>query len=155
MPPDNAVTQDLDRRGIPYQLHLHEGEVRSLEQAAAERGLRPDQIVRTLLFRLESGKLVVVLMPGADQVSWPKLRRHLGVSRIRTARGEEVEAATGYEPGAVSPFGLPPGFTLLADRRLRDLKRISVGAGLPNAGIMLASEDLLRALRPELGDFTS
>ena len=93
-------------------------------------------------------------MSGPRKVSWPKLRRHLGVSRLTTAAAEDVEGVTGYPPGTVSPFGLLRPLRLLADRRLTHQARVSIGAGIPNAGVVLQTEDLLRTLQPELGDFS-
>ncbi len=151
--PSTPVTLALDGLGISYRMHLHEKPVHSLEQAAEERGLDPSQIVRSLLFRLEDGSYVLVLMAGPGQVSWPKLRRHLGVRRIASATAEEVQQVTGYEPGAVSPFGLPRPLRLLADRSLLAPEVLSLGAGIRNAGVILQRDDLLRALTPEIGDF--
>jgi len=147
------VTRALDDLGISYQIHIHERPLRSLEQAAEERGLEPDQIVRSLLFRLEDGAFVLVLMPGGEKVNWTKLRRHLGVSRMATATSEEVREVTGYETGAVSPFGLPHPLRLLADRRIMVHDEISIGVGVRNAGVILKRQDLLDALEPEMGDF--
>ena len=134
-------------------MHIHERPLRSLEQAAEERGLEPDQIVRSLLFRLEDGTFVLVLVPGVDKVNWAKLRKHLGVSRMTTATSEEVREVTGYETGAVSPFGLPLSLRLLADRRIMAYDEISIGAGIRNAGVILKRQDLLDALDPEIGNF--
>ena len=149
------ATRHLDRLGIPYQVHVHAGPVRSLEQAAAERGLAPEQIVRSLVFRLENGEFVLVLMPGGRQVSWLKLRRGLGISRITTASREQVLASTGYLPGAVSPFGLATPLRILADSCLLTQDPLSLGAGAPNAGLILARRDLLDNLRPQLLDLCS
>ena len=151
--PSTPVTLALDGLGISYRMHLHQRPVQSLEQAAEERGLDPSQIVRSLLFRLEDGSYMLVLMAGPGQVSWPKLRRHLGVRRIASATAEEVQQATGYEPGAVSPFGLAHPLRLLADRSVLAPEDLSVGAGIRNAGVILQRDDLLRALTPEIGDF--
>lgn len=148
-----SVTRVLDSLDIPYQLHVHEKPLRSLEQAARERGLAPAQIVRTLVFRLEDSEFILVLMPGPGKVAWPKLRRHLEVSRLTTADAEEVLQITGYETGAVSPFGLPKPLRILADSRIMDYDVLSLGAGIRNAGIILKRDDLLRALTPEMGDF--
>lgn len=148
------VTTALEALGVSYRLHLHAHPVLSLEQAARERGMTTEQIVRSLLFRLEGGEFVMVLMPGPAKVSWPKLRRHLGVTRLTTAAADEVETVTGYPPGAVSPYGLPHRMRLLADRRLAELSTISIGAGIRSAGVLLQTQDLLRTLEPELGDFT-
>jgi|APFre7841882724_1041349.scaffolds.fasta_scaffold07199_3 Cys-tRNA(Pro) deacylase len=142
------ATRALDQLGIPYQVHVHAGPLHSLEQAAAERGLAPEQLVRTLLFRLEDGEFLLVLMPGARQVSWPKLRQHLGVSRITTANREQVVSVTGYPPGMVSPFGLPRRLRILADSGILVHERLSLGAGAPNAGLILARDDLLAVVQP-------
>ena len=147
------VTRALDGLGISYQLHVHDRPLRSLEQAAEERGLEPDQIVRSLLFRLEDGSYVLVLMPGVEKVDWAKLRRYLGVSRMTTATPEEVRNVTGYETGAVSPFGLLQPLRVMVDRRILVHDEISIGAGIRNAGVILKRQDLLDALEPEMGDF--
>jgi Cys-tRNA(Pro)/Cys-tRNA(Cys) deacylase len=150
---ETPVTLALDRLGIEYQLHVHETPLRSLEQAAHERGLEPEQIVRSLLFRLEDGSYTLVLMPGPEQVAWPKLRHFLGVSRLTTATKDEVETVTGFPPGAVSPFGLAQPMRILADERLNLQETISFGAGIRNAGIIMARCDLTNALELEWGDF--
>ncbi|MCJ7678382.1 MAG: YbaK/EbsC family protein, partial [Anaerolineales bacterium] len=101
------VTRALEALEVPHQLYLHPAPVRSLEQAARERGLAPGQIVRSLVFRLEDGSFVMVLVAGPARVSWPRLRSHLRVSRLTTATPAEVLQVTGYAPGTVSPYGVP------------------------------------------------
>jgi prolyl-tRNA editing enzyme YbaK/EbsC (Cys-tRNA(Pro) deacylase) len=64
-----------------------------------------------------------------------------------------VRRVTGYEPGAVSPFGLLSPLRILADRGLLAHAVISIGAGIRNAGVILQRTDLVRALQPEMGDF--
>ena len=96
----------------------------------------------------------MVLVAGPARVSWPRLRRYLQISRLTTASPDEVLQVTGYRPGSVSPFGLPQPLRLLADRSLLDSDMLSLGAGVPNAGVILAREDLLRTLSPEIVDFT-
>ena len=151
--PSTPVTRALDAAGVAYTLHLHDHPVTSLEQAASERGLRPGQIVRSLVFRSQDGTYLIVLALGPRQVSWPKLRRHLGVSRLTTATPEEVLRVTGYPPGAVSPLGLATPVRILADQALSEEEIVSIGAGVRDAGVVLRTEDLLRLFQPELGDF--
>jgi len=152
--PSTPVTQALEALGVRYRLFVHAGPVRSLEQAARERGLAPGQIVRSLLFRLEDGGFILVLVSGPARVSWPRLRRLLGVSRLTTATPEEVLEVTGYEPGAVSPFGLNRELRLLADRGLLAHDTLSIGAGIRHAGVLLARDDLARSLTLEWADVT-
>jgi Cys-tRNA(Pro) deacylase len=147
------VTIALDELGIEYQLHVHQNQVRSLEQAARERRLEPEQIVRSLVFRCERKEYIMILMPGPKKVNWPKLRRHLGISRITTATADQVVEMTGYELGAVSPLGLPSPLKVLADRSILNLEIISLGAGIRNAGVIMKRVDLLRVIDVELGEF--
>jgi Cys-tRNA(Pro)/Cys-tRNA(Cys) deacylase len=153
MTPSTPVTDALDQLAIEYRLFLHSEPVHSLQQAAEERGILPDQIVRSLVFRLEEGSFLLVLAGGPSNISWPKLRRYLGVKRMTTATAEEVVRVTGFVPGAVSPFGLSQNMRTLADESVLTHKHISLGAGIRNAGIMMKSRDLLKFLKLEVGDF--
>jgi len=149
------VTRELDAREVPYRLFSHPGPIHSLEQAARERGQRPDQVVRSLLFRLSTGEFVLVLAAGPAQVSWPALRTYLGVSRITTATKQEVIEHTGYESGAVSPFGLPGPSSgtsnrirILADESVFTDQEVSIGSGVRFSTVILHSS----ALRQVLGE---
>ena len=94
----------------------------------------------------------LALIPGPSQVDWAKLRHFLGVSRVTTADADEVRNVTGYEPGAVSPFGLPTKLRILADPCIKQQKVISLGAGIRNAWVILKREDLERVLKLEWVD---
>jgi Cys-tRNA(Pro) deacylase len=146
------VTRTLDTLSIPYRYFHHPAPPRTLEQAAEERGQRPEQIVRSILFRLSGGEFVMVLMPGPAQISWTALRRHLGVRRVTTAKPEEVLAVTGYETGAVSPFGLPRPVRVLVDKGVCRQDEISIGAGVRGATVIMRRADLMRALEAALGE---
>ena len=149
------VTRALDQKGIPYRLFRHPGQVHSLEQAAADRGQRPEQVIRSLLFRLAKDEYAMVLVAGPAQVSWPALRKYLDQSRLTTASEEEVLSVTGYPRGAVSPLGLPSPVRILVDRGVLAEEEISIGSGVRNVTVILRRADLLKAIEPiEVGDFT-
>src|SRR3990172_2360417 len=150
------VTRALEAKGIPYRVFRHPGPVTSLEQAARERGQRPDQVVRSILFRLAQDEFVMVLVSGPDQVSWSALRRYLGRSRLSMASQEEVLAATGYSLGAVSPFGLPAPMRILVDESILDEEEISIGSGERGVTVIVRSKDFFAALdHSEIGQFKS
>ena len=156
MTESTPVTQALDRKGVPYRLFRHPGEVHSLEQAAVERGQRPEQVVRSLLFRLAKNEYAMVLVAGPAQVSWPSLRKYLDQSRLTTASEEEVLSINGYPRGAVSPLGLPSPVRILVDRSVLAEEEISIGSGVRNVTVILRRADLLKAIEPvEVGNFTA
>lgn len=146
------VTQTLDQAGIPYRFFRHPGQVQSLEQAAAERGQQPEQVIRSIVFRVEEDEYVMALAAGPEQISWPALRRYLGLSRLTMANPQEVLQATGYPTGAVSPFGLPQPMRTLVDPGVLRPAEVSIGAGVRNATVILQQENLQRALRLLLGE---
>jgi Cys-tRNA(Pro)/Cys-tRNA(Cys) deacylase len=140
------VTQALDRLGIPYRFFRHAQPVSSLAQAARERGQRPEQIIRSILFRLAEDDYVMVLVAGAQQVDWPTLRRYLGITRMTMASEDEVLAVTGYPLGAVSPFGLSHPLRILADESIFVEGEVSIGSGVRYSTVILSQKDLRRAL---------
>lgn len=145
LPPVSVALTALD---IPHRVFRHPGPVRSVEQAAAERGQQPEQVVRSILFRLGEGNYRMVLVAGPAQISWPTLRRHLGVSRVTMATPDEVLAVTGYPIGAVSPFGIAQPLPILVDENVFAPAEVSIGSGERGVTVILAAE----ALRQALGD---
>ncbi|MGW8249924.1 MAG: aminoacyl-tRNA deacylase, partial [Anaerolineales bacterium] len=145
------------QKNIPFRVFRHPGPIHSLEQAAAERQQSPDQVVRSILFRIGQGDYLIVLMAGPSQVSWPALRSYLGLSRLTMASKEEVLQVTGYETGAVSPFGLPAPLRILVDKGVLAQQEISIGSGERGTTVIMKTEDMLRALEggAEFGEFSA
>jgi Cys-tRNA(Pro)/Cys-tRNA(Cys) deacylase len=141
-----SVTRALDSLNIPYHTFQHLAPVESLEQAARERGQSPDQVVRSIVFRLSQDEYVMVLMAGTAQVNWGALRKFLKVSRVTMAKEDELRAVTRYEIGAVSPFGLPQPMRVIADPNVFAPQEISIGSGVRGITVILTSEDLKKAL---------
>ncbi len=151
LPGMSPIGRILTEMHIPHREYTHPGEIRSLEQAASERGQRPTQVVRSLLFRVGKGSFVMVLVAGPAQVSWRLLRRYLGQSRLTTASRDEVLAITGYEVGAVAPFGLTSSVDILIDESVLREEEVSIGSGIRGTTVFVATKDLLRGL----GKFSS
>ncbi|HSB66375.1 MAG TPA: YbaK/EbsC family protein, partial [Anaerolineales bacterium] len=140
------VTHYLDSAGVAYRVFVHPGPVDSLEQAARERGQDPEQVVRSIVFRLTDSQFVMVLVAGAQQISWPRLREYLGVSRMTMATAEEILEHTHYPTGAVSPFGLPEPMRILVDESVFEVEEVSIGSGKRFTTVILGIKDLKRAL---------
>lgn len=148
------VTKALDELDIPYRFFRHPGKVASLEQAAQERGQYPEQIIRSLVFRLAKGSYVMVLVAGPSQISWPGLRAYLGQSRLTMADEAEVVSVTGYPLGAVSPFGLAKAMRILVDQSVVQEGEVSIGSGERHTTVILKGPDLMKALgQVEVGQF--
>jgi Cys-tRNA(Pro) deacylase len=149
------VAQFLTNQAVSFKLFQHTGQVTSLEQAALERGHLPNQVVRSIVFRLAEDQYVMVLVAGPAQISWPKLRAYLGQSRITMASEEQVLGSTGYKVGAVSPLGLPGPMRILADENVFIPQEISIGSGERGKAVIIKSADLHRCIGSiEISKFT-
>lgn len=152
--PPPPVSAALSALRIPHRTFVHSDSVRSLEQAAAERGQRPAQVVRSIVFRLGAERFAMVLVAGPDQIGWKTLRQRTGQSRLSMASEAEVLAVTGYRLGAVAPFGLPSPVQIYIDTSVLAESEISIGSGRRGTAIVLTSADLARALPDAVvGDF--
>jgi Cys-tRNA(Pro)/Cys-tRNA(Cys) deacylase len=140
------VGLELQSRGIPCTEFTHAGPVRSLEQAAEERNQRPEQVVRSILFRLAQDSYLMVAVAGPRQIDWKALRQAVGQSRMTMASPDEVLQVTGYEIGAVAPFGLPTPMRIMLDESVLREDVVSLGSGVRGTAVVLSTADLRRAL---------
>lgn len=149
MSESSPVSLELEKLGIPHRIFTHPGPIRSLEQAAHERGQRPEQVVRSILFRTGEDQYLMALVAGPDQISWKALRAYIGQSRVTMASEVEVLEVTGYPVGAVSPLGTVRQLRVLVDASVLAEEQVSIGSGVRGTTIILNSE----ALKSALGDF--
>src|SRR5918995_5310101 len=143
----------LRASGIPHEVTRH-GRVRSLEEAAAARGVAPRDIVKTLVVRRGEGDFLFVLVPGDREISWPKLRALLGVSRLSMPNKDVAFEVTGYERGTITPFGSFHRWPVVADSRLSEPGLVSIGGGAHGVGATVDAVDLTTALDATVADVT-
>lgn len=142
----------LDDLGIEYAVTRH-GRVGSLAEAAEARGVEPRDIVKTLVVRRAEDDYVLVLVPGDREISWPKLRAHLGVSRLSMPDAALAKDATGYERGTITPFGATHTWPVIADVSIMG-RSVSMGAGGHGVAVTVSADEMLAALEAETADVT-
>ncbi|HET6560744.1 MAG TPA: YbaK/EbsC family protein [Marmoricola sp.] len=143
-----AAARDL---GLDHELTRH-GPVRSLAEAAVARGVTPHQVVKTLVVRLGADDFRFVLVPGDREISWPKLRGLLGVSRMSMPSADVALAVTGYERGTITPLGSTTAWPVVADESMTG--RVSVGGGDHGVALTVDAGQLVEALDATVADVT-
>jgi Cys-tRNA(Pro)/Cys-tRNA(Cys) deacylase len=146
------ATAALMASGIPHEVTRH-GRVRSLEEAAAARGVAARDIVKTLVVRRGEGDFLFVLVPGDREISWPKLRAHLGVNRVSMPDADTALDVTGYERGTITPFGSTTAWPVVADETMTG-RRVSIGAGAHGVAATVEADAVLTALGADVADVT-
>jgi len=118
------------------------------------QGVRLDQLLRSIVVRRGADDYVFVLVPGGRQIDWPKLRAVLGVKRLSLPDQDEARAATGYERGAITPFGSAGAWPVVADASIAGLDRVAIGGGARGVNLHLASDALIAAVAAVVADVT-
>lgn len=142
--------RQLDESGISFVRKPHSRPVFTSADAARERGVRLSQIVKTMVVTSPERGLAAVLLPGDRLLDLEKVADVLGVEKVALLERDRVRAATGYEPGAVSPIGMRNLETVLADPALLEEEFVDISSGRPDEGIELRSRDLVTLLQPIL-----
>ncbi len=137
--------------GLAHTVTRH-GPVRSLEEAAAARGVEPRQVVKTMVVRVSEGDHRFVLVPGDREIAWPKLRALLGVNRISMPSAEAAYDVTGYVRGTITPLGSRTALPVIADAAVTGT--ISLGGGAHGVALTVDADALVAALGATVADVT-
>src|SRR6187399_1596548 len=123
MTESTRATEAIDAAGIPHRV-VRTQRAQSAEESAELQGIELGALLRTIVVRRGDDDYVFVLVPGGRRFDWPKLRAHLGVSRLSLPDAEEARAATGYERGTITPFGASTAWPVIADAAIPGLQRV-------------------------------
>ena len=128
--------------GEGFRVLEFDASTRTAAEAAAI-GCTVAQIAKSILFRAESGRPVLVVASGTNRVDERKVAALLG-ERIGRADAEFVREATGFAIGGVPPVGHATPPVVLLDRDLQQFDEIWAAAGTPNAVFRLTPDQLAR-----------
>ena len=124
----------------------------SAEESAAMQGIPLGALLRTIVVRRGEDDYVFVLVPAGRRFDWPKLRAHLGVSRMSLPDADEAQRVTGYVRYTITPFGSSHAWPVIADASVTGQPVVAIGGGARGVNLHLASEDLVRVLGAEVVD---
>ncbi|HZG36081.1 MAG TPA: YbaK/EbsC family protein [Gaiellaceae bacterium] len=146
--PVERVAGFLREAGAEARLEEFGSGTPTAEDAAGAAGCTLEQVVKSLVLVCD-GRPVVVLVPGDRRADTAKVAASVDAAAVRVALAEEVEEATGFAPGGVAPFPLPPATRVFLDRTLLVHERVWVGAGSPHHLASLKPTELLRLAHAE------
>jgi Cys-tRNA(Pro) deacylase len=151
--PDTPAISALRSKGVEFTVVQTE-RPSSVEESARLQGIDPGSLLRTIVIRRGENDFVFVLVPGGREIDWPKLRAHLGVRRLSLPDQEEARAATGYERGAITPFGATTSWPVVADASVAAKDRVAIGGGARGVNVHLRAADLIEQSNASVADVT-
>lgn len=114
-------------------------------------GCTLSQIVKSLVL-LCDGTPAVALVPGDRRADTGKIASLLEARKVTVAKAQDVVQATGFAPGAVSPFPLERVPTVLVERTLLRHATVWAGAGSEQHVVSLSPAELVRLTRGRVED---
>jgi Cys-tRNA(Pro)/Cys-tRNA(Cys) deacylase len=153
MPADTPALGALARSGVRYEV-VRTKPARNAEESAMLQGIPVEHLLRTIVVRRGADDFVFVLVPGGRQIDWPKLRARLGVKRLSLPDQDEAREATGYERGAITPFGSRKAWPVIVDEIVASVDRVAIGGGARGMNVHLSPADLATLLHAQVADVT-
>ncbi|MBB5348461.1 Cys-tRNA(Pro) deacylase [Desulfoprunum benzoelyticum] len=129
---------------IRYTIHQypHDPAADSYGLEAAEKlGVPAAQVFKTLVVSLDDA-LAVAVVPVSAMLSMKRFARAAGAKKADMAAAAEVERATGYVLGGVSPLGQKKRLQIIVDASAQSLATVFVSAGRRGLSLELRPTDL-------------
>lgn len=137
----------LDKRDIPYEKAEFPPEIeKGAGSVARALGYREHQMIKTLIFELDTGERILVMVGGDQNIISGNLKKAAGSRNIKMASYEAVQETTGYVVGSIPPFSWQPeGFRTFMDTSLMNEPVLGVGTGAWGHEILITPGNLVRA----------
>jgi Cys-tRNA(Pro)/Cys-tRNA(Cys) deacylase len=146
----------LDQLGVQYELREYEVDPEDLaaETVAAQIGLPPEQVFKTLVARGERNGVVMAVIPGDQELNLKALAESAGERKIQLVPVKELQSLTGYIRGGVTALAAKRDFPVFADETMELFDVISISAGIRGQQIIIAPADYLRATKAKLANLS-
>ena len=144
--------------GYKFKLHEYAHDPRADsygDEAADKLGIVPERVFKTLVVTLSDGNLAVAVLPVNTQLSLKKVAKALGAKKAEMAQANDVQRATGYVLGGVSPLGQSKRLATAIDISAKDHQTIFVSAGRRGLEIELSPNDLASGCQALLMDIAA
>ena len=143
--PETPATLAIAASGTAHRIVMTEP-AGSAEESASMQGIPLGALLRTIVVRRGEDDYFFVLVPAGRRFDWPKLRAHLGVSRMSLPDADEAQRVTGYVRYTITPFGSTHAWPVLADAAILDQPVVAIGGGARGVNLHLAPADLVASL---------
>ena len=113
------------------------------------------QAVKTLIFQVDTGERVLVMLGGDQNAVSGNLKKAIGSRNIKMAAPDVVKETTGYIIGSIPAFGWQPeNFRSFLEASLLNEPILGTGGGQWGEEIMITPENLIKASNAIVVNFT-
>lgn len=154
----SAMTPAIDitrKNQVSYKLHeyTHDPASESYGHEAAEKlGVPQEQVFKTLVVSLDAKELAVAIIPVSSMLSLKLMAKALKAKKATLAAKNDVERATGYVLGGVSPLGQKKRLRTIIDTSATHFSTIFISAGRRGLDMELNPDDLNALVRGKFAE---
>jgi prolyl-tRNA editing enzyme YbaK/EbsC (Cys-tRNA(Pro) deacylase) len=143
----------MHTHGIPAEIMHLEVPTPTVESAAQAVSARLEQIIKSILFVIDD-QPVLAIACGTSSINRRAIADlfKVGRKRVKLASPEKVLEISGYEVGAMPPFGHRLALNTLIDRRVLELTEAYAGGGAENALVRLNPQEIQRVTGAKILD---
>jgi Ala-tRNA(Pro) deacylase len=139
----SAVTDQLTKLGVTYEVISHEEAYTSIDEARS-LGISADEVLKTIVLDTTAGHALAVIL-GSRRLDIRAVERAVGARNVRLATEEEMEKDfPSYELGAMPPLGSLHGTPTYVDPEVMRHDTVVFAAGTQTESLKVRTEDLFR-----------
>ena len=145
----------VKKQKITHTVHeyTHDPDSESYGQEAADKlGVPASRVFKTLVVSLDNKALAVAVLPVSGMLSMKQVARAAGAKKATMAAPADVERATGYVLGGVSPLGQKKRLKTIIDVSAADYDTVYISAGRRGLEIELGPDDLKKLTNAVLAE---
>ena len=135
-----AVKDYFYQHNMDDRIMVLDSSTATVEEAANAHGVDPDQIGKTLSFKLDE-KAILIVVAGKSKIDNKKYKQCFS-KKAKMLNSEEALEETGHAIGGVCPFGLKKSIDVYLDVSLKHHSEIIPAAGDRHSSIRLTIEEL-------------
>lgn len=139
----------LKKNKINFQVHQYQHDKNNESyglEAVNKLNLDPQQVFKTLVVCLDTGQLVVAILPVASKLSMKSVAKLFHAKKASLANKLDVQRATGYVLGGVSPFAQKKRLPTVLDSSALNFTSVHVSAGKRGLEIELEAQGIIQLL---------
>ncbi len=146
----------LDSLGIHYEMASYPVGEEHLDAvtAAQSLGVSPEMVWKTLVAHDDHNSPLVFCIPGPAELNLKKAAKAVGAKNIDLVNLRDLTSLTGYVRGGCSPIGMKKSYPTWLDELAVAFPKIYVNAGARGLQVIIAPDDLIRAVDASLADLT-
>lgn len=144
----------LDEAGIAYEMGEYDLDLAEFtaERVAAELGVEPSRVFKTLLVDGDRTGPVFAVVPGGAELDLKALARVSGNRKMSMVPVAGIEQLTGYVRGGVTVLGAKRELPVFADETIELHETIGVSGGAKGLQLFLAPGDYLALTAAQVVD---